>query len=404
MPVYEVKTSKPVSFLNADGVSFEKTRIEGEVELHFNGDTYILLPLNIDSTVAGRFEITARLDAILGINQFFFDDFNSNNFRIFHNGANNQWRSRIFPSASLTDRVDLQDTVERTHVFSWDANGLNPEWSIDGATVPTATVTSQLTMTGGLVIGNNNGFATGIIGAAKDVRFYDAKTGGTLLNHWPINEGVGVDIVDIVGGANGTLTIGSGTWISGATQDEIATNVAFTAQAISPSNRLPFSMDWINPEIAGDVTEFRYDKLLGNLLDPNSLDEFDQPIPLESQTIVLKNCLDPTEGVSNFTATVINSSTIDLAWIEPDKTSLLSPYKLYRDNVYLQDIAIGQTTFTDTGLTMDTTYTYKIETYWGFNIISSSTVSEKTILAHLFVPLDHPSLITSDGHTFYTEV
>jgi hypothetical protein len=52
---------------------------------------------------------------------------------------------------------------------------------------------------------------TGWVGLIKDFKIYDESS--ILIHHWPINEGSGTNIVDIVGGLNGTLTLGSGTWV-----------------------------------------------------------------------------------------------------------------------------------------------------------------------------------------------
>ena len=63
----------------------------------------------------------------------------------------------------------------------------------------------------GLIIGNDSG--TGWIGIISDFKVFDDI--GTLLNHWPIDDDVidGGTIVDISGGQDGILTLGSGSWV-----------------------------------------------------------------------------------------------------------------------------------------------------------------------------------------------
>ena len=67
----------------------------------------------------------------------------------------------------------------------------------------------------------------------------------------------------------------------------------------------------------------------------------------------------PPAQVTGLTATASSSSQIDLAW-DANSESDLSYYKVYRDGVYVAQISNSYTTYSDTGLTSDTTYTYEV--------------------------------------------
>ncbi|HHJ80410.1 MAG TPA: hypothetical protein ENJ65_02120 [Candidatus Tenderia electrophaga] len=60
-------------------------------------------------------------------------------------------------------------------------------------------------------VGANESLAEGTIGVIKNIKVYDAPVGGNLIAEWRINDNSNT-IVDSVGGANGTLTLGSGSW------------------------------------------------------------------------------------------------------------------------------------------------------------------------------------------------
>ncbi len=83
-------------------------------------------------------------------------------------------------------------------------------------------------------------------------------------------------------------TIPNGVTFTNTTTAEVATIVS---SAGSGTNTPRWDMTWVTAPITGDKVEFDYDGN-GDLVDPNSLDEFDQPIPIKAQTITLVNCAD----------------------------------------------------------------------------------------------------------------
>ena len=83
-----------------------------------------------------------------------------------------------------------------------------------------------------LQIGAGNGFTSPWIGVISDFKFFDAA--GTLINHWPINDDVGDGgtIVDIVGGLDGILTLGSGFWSTPALNNAVPVSADFKTTSV----------------------------------------------------------------------------------------------------------------------------------------------------------------------------
>lgn len=64
--------------------------------------------------------------------------------------------------------------------------------------------------TNGRLAHRSGGGSTNITGVLQDFKIFDAS--GTLIHFWVISEGSGTVIADLVGGATGTLTPGTGAW------------------------------------------------------------------------------------------------------------------------------------------------------------------------------------------------
>ena len=64
---------------------------------------------------------------------------------------------------------------------------------------------------------------------------------------------------------------------------------------------------------------------------------------------------------ANFVATVVSSSQIDLSWTASTDNVAVSGYRVYRDGS--QIATTSATTYSDTGLTAETTYGYKVLAY-----------------------------------------
>ncbi len=75
----------------------------------------------------------------------------------------------------------------------------------------------------------------------------------------------------------------------------------------------------------------------------------------------------------NLHTTAVGSSTVDLAW---DPVTGMDGYGVYRDGVFLQDVT--GTTFSDTGLAPETTYTYAVDSFLGTTRSAPSTPLDVT--------------------------
>jgi hypothetical protein len=67
----------------------------------------------------------------------------------------------------------------------------------------------------------------------------------------------------------------------------------------------------------------------------------------------------PPAQVSGLTATAVSNSQIDLSW-DGNTESDLDHYNIYREGAFLTQVAGSTTTYSDTGLSSDTSYTYEI--------------------------------------------
>lgn len=95
--------------------------------------------------------------------------------------------------------------------------------------------------------------------------------------------------------------------------------------------------------------------------------------------LVGSDTIAPTVPAS-VTATPIAFSQIDVAWDASTDDQNLTGYQLFRDAVQIATTSL--TTYSDTGLTASTTYTYTVKAYdWFFNISSSSLPAATTTLA-----------------------
>lgn len=127
--------------------------------------------------------------------------------------ANADTQVRIFRASGVdngtfTGLVNDQDYKLKI----WADGDAAADLSIDDAT-DIAVTNGGLSVNGNLLIGDRQS-GTNWLGRIWDVKVYtgDSEDAGDLIHHWPINEGSGTVINDIVGGADGTLVLGGGTW------------------------------------------------------------------------------------------------------------------------------------------------------------------------------------------------
>jgi hypothetical protein len=89
-------------------------------------------------------------------------------------------------------------------------------------------------------------------------------------------------------------------------------------------------------------------------------------------------------------ATPVASTQIDIVWGASVDDQSLSGYRLFRDAVQIATTSL--LTYSDTGLTASTTYTYTVEAYdWMMNISTTSALSATTTLQAPVVATSTPS-------------
>jgi len=215
----------PVKRLSASVQGADRLRVSvvvKEVEptiprvLHFRNT-------KIDTTWNPDFSTDGRIEFDIQVNTVGFDnDDITGDLGPVGDGANNwyhRYRSardhRCGSDGSYSNAINPPDpfVAQQWHhvALAWTAAGL--DLSVDGGTHHTYSFTGTA-HTGGHQIGYRFG-QDGMVGYLKDYKVYDAKIGGNLIHHWPIDDDVaqGGEITDIVGSAHGTLTsMGNGGW------------------------------------------------------------------------------------------------------------------------------------------------------------------------------------------------
>jgi hypothetical protein len=98
-----------------------------------------------------------------------------------------------------------------------------------------------------------------------------------------------------------------------------------------------------------------------------------------SQQIVTADTIAPTVP-SSVLATPVAATQIDITWGVSTDDKNLSGYRLFRDAVHIATTTL--TSYSNTGLTPSTTYTYTVEAFdWFFNTSTTSLPSATTTLA-----------------------
>ena len=183
--------------------------------LNFAGDTSIQTTVTIDPAVNDyRIEATVtNIDS--GNGRYALALHNTVQFFWGKNTSDQTW-TRLWSVDAVGDfAIDWPtDGTEVDIAIEWNAGaGASNSADFNGETQPRTKGSD--TATGFLVIGRRTTGPTPFwLGTIRDVKVYDSDVGGTLLHHWPIDDGVGDggEITDIVGGEHGTLTLGTGSW------------------------------------------------------------------------------------------------------------------------------------------------------------------------------------------------
>ena len=187
-----------------------------QYELQFEEDTSIDLPIGWDYRDAGRLDITYRLDQTTGGFRAFFGD-TSNDNRLAWRDDDDDYTFKIDDSnntfANPPDEI-TRDTYE-TITLHWPGSGGNISIQVNGGTARSVSGSTNI-LTDNISLGRNFGsFFNGWKGRLKDVKYYGAGNDEEITNWWKIDDNVanGGTITDILGGEDGTLSLGSGSWV-----------------------------------------------------------------------------------------------------------------------------------------------------------------------------------------------
>jgi hypothetical protein len=177
--------------------------------LRFGGNTFISIPgAPFDPTKVSKIEYEARMD-IRNIDRDSYGSDDATWFTRWRVGLNDY---RLFRGGVGPVAAALPHAVNVGYLATEDQDVVGSvEVTLSNVGTATATVGVTGTSLGPWRIGSRVG-GNGWVGYIKDFKIYDAVD--TLTNHWVIDDNVadGGTILDIVGGTNGTLTLGSGSW------------------------------------------------------------------------------------------------------------------------------------------------------------------------------------------------
>ncbi len=196
------------------------------IEYHFLAGDRIDIPgLSLDGRSPGRISIIVRADDLSGVdNQLFVEGVggDQNTFRLQWFAANDEYRFRAFTGDNTISSYvepNLSDPREVRFIARWQANsgGSRLDTRVDDQEFQDLGLSGISTLphtTLRLGINASLGATSQFYGVIKDVRLFDAFTGGNMTNHWKIDDnayGVGA-IRDSVGGKHGDLIQGAGDW------------------------------------------------------------------------------------------------------------------------------------------------------------------------------------------------
>ena len=186
----------------------------GAVELNFNGDTWIEIPgYSMDRSGPGRITMVVESSDNSIVRDMWSSSERDDHFEL---QANPTEADYTIGGVSTGNVCGVSDQDERHFwEFTWDRSPDDDKVYKDAALELNSFFTSGST-TDGFNIGVNQAqsgsFFKGII---KRIEVYDAQTGGNLVNSWAIDDNVADTgtIVDSEGSANGTLHLGTGSWV-----------------------------------------------------------------------------------------------------------------------------------------------------------------------------------------------
>ena len=181
------------------------------------GDTIITLPVGLVTTLASKLEYDWQMDdAPPSNNQMPWSSeptaTAARSLRAASTGDFNVERGGVRASTGVFFSyacvfLHIEEAVPAPNVVDWTVTPITPPGAPSSGS---ATVGSALDADSLILYQNTAALTAGIVGALRDFKIYDSSA--QLIHHWPIDEGEGTVIADIVGGADGVLSIGAGHW------------------------------------------------------------------------------------------------------------------------------------------------------------------------------------------------
>lgn len=194
-------------------------------------------------------------------------------------------------------------------------------------------------------------------------------------------------VVNISSPANGSTVSGLVTISANASDNAGVSKVDFFVDTIliATDTTSPYSITWDS-------------KTVTNGSHTLSAKAFDQASNSATDTIsvMVDNDIQPPTAPSGLTATAVSSSQIDLNWNQATDNVGVAGYKIYRDNVLINQVST--TNYSDIGLAQSTTYSYQVSALdlAGNESLKSNTATATTLtqpLSSLSVNVSSPSSI-----------
>ncbi len=180
---------------------------DGKVDvLYFDSDTFITTPVAATLASASAIEVEFWVDQALATNGYIITSApGTSGASTYCQAATSRYRAANFGGTIASAPVLYSTGTVYKVKWSWqDAANMKSSGGLgdDSETL------GGSENAGAIRIGDPTTSAVGLKGYIRNVKVYD--TSDTLIHHWPINEGTGTVIKDVVGGDDGTLTFGTG--------------------------------------------------------------------------------------------------------------------------------------------------------------------------------------------------
>lgn len=256
-----------------------------------------------------------------------------------------------------------------------------------------------------LVIGWEHNKAPGLSvgGLIDDVRIYNrtlssSEIGELYSDQPPVS--VPVNQAPVVSaGNNQTVTLPSTASLNGSSSDDGLPNGAaltYSWSTVSGGGVVTFSNSTSLSTTASFSQAGVYVLRLTSS-DSSLSSSSDITITVNSEPVIPPPDTLPPSVPSSVSAIAISASQIDLSWNSSTDNIGVSGYKIYRDNVEIN--STSGVSFQDTGLSPETTYSYKIAAFDSSNNLSgeSSVVSIKTKSLNNNIPVTDNNILKNSS-------